>query len=110
MLATNFQIAPSNSVMPKFFSDRQEAFSETQAVRIVEMFRRALGRELTLDERKYVGESGNAFTVDAVEGRKPTQNNDDQVRASTPRPVRVPVPAGPHPTFLPPMCFSSGVF
>ena len=87
MLATNFQIAPSNSVMPKFFSDRQEAFSETQAVRIVEMFRRALGRELTLDERKYLGVSGSAFPVDDVERDDQRQNNEDQVRASSQIPV-----------------------
>ena len=67
--------------MPKFFSDKAE-FSDTQRHRIVEMFRRALGRELTSEERKYLGMSGDAVPLDGLE-RNAQKQTEGERRASS---------------------------
>jgi hypothetical protein len=53
-----------------------DKFSQTQAFRIVEMFRAALGRELTAEERKYLGMSGDAIPMDELEQKAHRQDND----------------------------------
>jgi hypothetical protein len=69
--------------MPKYFSGKSESLSDTQAHRIVEMFRRALGRELTSEERKYLGMSGDAIPVDELEHNDQRQKATDSGRASS---------------------------
>lgn len=51
-----------------------DIFSQTQAFRIVEMFRAALGRELTPEERKYLGMSGDAIPMDELERKSKEQD------------------------------------
>ena len=79
--ATNCPFAPSDSAVPKFFSDKAE-FSDTQRHRIVEMFRRALGRDLTSEERKYLGMSGDAVPLDDLEPN--TQKQTEEERRASP--------------------------